>query len=92
MPAGAVLCENDRPLADPLPPPRPMISDEDEYRVESFVTGLLTCPEKYHDCFIDSWIDSHPVGRALLLTTFMVVNMVEEFHKVGRSPRTQESA
>jgi hypothetical protein len=88
--ATAAECLKNRPT--PPAPPRPLISDEEEYMVESFVTGLLTCPEKYHDCFIDSWMDSHPAGRGLLLAAYMIVDMVEKFHKVGYARLTQESA
>lgn len=60
--------------------------------VESFVTGLLTCPEKYHDCFIDSWIESHPSRRTLLFAAYITVNLVESFHKVGHARPSQEGA
>lgn len=95
VPADQAVAESAAPIESRRPraaDPRPLISDEDEYMVESFVTGLLTCPAKYHDCFIDSWIDSHPAGRSLLLAAYMIVDLVESFHKVGYARPEQERA
>lgn len=56
----------------------PLISDDEQDMVESFVAGYCFCPEDYREVFYESWAKSHPEDRRLLFTTWLAIEHLEE--------------
>lgn len=68
----------------PAPPPgpsrEPVISDREEFMVESFALGYASCPESYRDSFVDAWMASHTREQwRLIFTAYLALATAGEF-------------
>jgi hypothetical protein len=72
--------------------PSPLISDEEQFMVESFVTGFGSCPEEYREVFYEAWARCHPESRHLLFTAWLAVDVFEKVQTARHASPAQERA
>ena len=68
----------------PPPQPRPLISDEEDFIIESFAIGYSACPREFREDFYESWVRSHRKAARLLVTALFAIETFEKFEAARR--------